>query len=37
MAVIRQMQSEIQEMQSDIRGMQTENQPILRHLFGENE
>jgi hypothetical protein len=27
----------IRTMQSEIRGIQTENQPILRHLFGETE
>ncbi len=27
----------MQKMQADIRGLQTENQRILRHLFGEQE
>jgi hypothetical protein len=27
----------IKQMQSEIRGMQTENQRMLRHLFGEDE
>ena len=35
-AQMREMQSEIREMLIDIRGIQTENQRILRHLFGEN-
>lgn len=34
-AQMREMQSEIREMLIDIRGIQTENQRILRHLFGE--
>ncbi|MFB2835324.1 hypothetical protein [Floridanema evergladense] len=32
---MREMQGQIREIQIDIRGMQTENQRILRHLFGE--
>jgi Ni2+-binding GTPase involved in maturation of urease and hydrogenase len=35
--IIRTMQADIQAMQGEIRGMQTENQRILRHLFGETE
>jgi hypothetical protein len=27
----------IQQMQSEIKGMQTENQRMLRHLFGEDQ
>lgn len=34
---IRDMQSEIREILIDIRGIQTENQRILRHLFGERD
>jgi methyl-accepting chemotaxis protein len=27
----------IREMQNEVRGMQTENQRIIRHLFGDSE
>ena len=35
--MFQQHMNVMRQMQSDIRGIQTENQRILRHLFGEED
>ena len=32
---VAEMQSQVAEMQSQVRGIQTENQRLMRHLFGD--